>query len=188
MRGDQNTTAIETPAYGERECANHSGRMTLVSCGSCGKPLCPDCMVYSPVGIKCRDCAKTPRSARITLKTGLLLRAIAAGLAVGTAIGFAYYYILGAVGFFFFVFFVAAGIGYLVGETICRASGGYHGLQTAIVAVISTIWAFVIPPLLAAFISFGVRWDVVVFSFSGRGIINWVVMAVAAYLAWQRTR
>jgi len=172
----------------ERECANHPGRMTMVSCSSCGKPLCPDCMVYSAVGIKCRECAKMPRSALATLKTGLLLRAVAAGLAAGTAVGFVYYFILGRIGFFFLFFFVAAGIGYLVGEAVSRAAGRYHGLQTAIIAVASTVWAFVIPPLIAGFVSLGVRWDVVVFSLSGRGIINWVVMAFAAYLAWQRNR
>jgi hypothetical protein len=144
-------------------------------------------MVFSAVGIKCRECAKMPRSAMVTLKRGRLLLAVAAGLGVGTAVGFAYYYILGAIGFFFFIF-VAAGIGYLVGEAVRRASGYYHGLQTALVAVLSTVWAFVLPPVVAAFVSFGVSWDSIVFSLSGRGVINWVVMAIAGYLAWQRNR
>lgn len=171
-----------------RYCANHPNRATLVSCSACGKPLCPDCMVYSAVGIKCAECARMPRSARVTLKSGRLLRAVAAGLATGTAVGFAYYYILGSIRFFFFFFFVAAGIGYLVGEAVLRASGRYRGLQTAVVAALSTLWAFLIPPLIASFVSFGVSWDAVVFTLSSRGIINWVIMAVAAYLAWHRNR
>lgn len=145
-------------------------------------------MVYTAVGIKCAECAKMPRSARITLKSGRLLRAVAAGLGAGTAIGFAYYYILGSIGFFFFFFFVAAGIGYLVGEAVSRASGRYHGLQTAVVAAASTVWAFVLPPVVGALARFGPSWDAVVFSLSGRGVINWVVMAFAGYLAWRRNR
>jgi hypothetical protein len=176
------------PGAAERECANHSGRLTYVSCSACGKPLCPDCMVYSAVGIKCSACARMPRSSRVTLKQGRLLRAVAAGLGAGTAIGFAYYFILGTIGFFFFFFFVAAGIGYVVGEAVVRASGHYRGLQTAVVAALSTVWAFLIPPVIAGFLSFGVSWNVVVFSVSGRGVINWVVMAIAAYLAWSRNR
>jgi hypothetical protein len=172
----------------EQPCANHPKRMTMVTCSACGKPLCPDCMVFSAVSIKCAECARTPRSSRITLKHGRLLRAVAAGLGVGTAVGFAYYYILGTVGFFFFFFFVAAGIGYLVGEAVLRASGHYRGLQTAVTAAASTVWAFVFPPIVAAFVSFGVSWDVVVFSLSGRGVINWVVMAFSGYLAWRRNR
>jgi hypothetical protein len=145
-------------------------------------------MVFSAVGIKCRECATMPRSSRVTLKSGRLLRAVAAGLGAGTAVGFAYYYILGSIGFFFFFFFAAAGIGYLVGEAVLRAAGHYRGLQTAVVAALSTVWAFFFPPVVASFLSFGVSWDAVVFSLSGRGIINWVVMAFAGYLAWSRNR
>jgi hypothetical protein len=145
-------------------------------------------MVFAAVGIKCRECARTPRSARVTLKPHHLARAIAAGLVAGTAVGFAYYYILGSLGFFFFIFFVAAGIGYLVGEAVMRGSGHYRGKGTAIVAAASTIWAFLFPPVLAAMLRFGASWDVVVFAVSARGIINWVIMAIAAYIAWQRNR
>lgn len=127
-----------------------------------------------------------PRSARVTLKQGRLLRAVAAGLGAGTAVGFAYYVILGSIGFFFFFFFVAAGIGYLIGEAVARASGRYRGRSTALVAASSTVWAFVFPPVVAAVVSLGVSWDAVVFTISSRGIINWVVMAFSAYLAWSR--
>ncbi|MFH0916371.1 MAG: hypothetical protein V1912_07995 [bacterium] len=181
-------TGGHLPASQEQFCANHPGRSTMVTCSACGKPLCPDCMIYSAVGIKCRECAQMPRSSRVTLKSGRLLRAVAAGLGTGTAVGFAYYFILGSIGFFFFFFFVAAGIGYLVGEAVLRASGHYHGLQTAVVAALSTLWAFLIPPVIASFLSFGVSWDAVVFTVSSRGVVNWVIMAVAAYLAWSRNR
>jgi B-box zinc finger len=172
----------------EQFCANHPDRPTMVTCSACGKPICPDCMVYTAVGIKCKECAKMPRSARVTLSGGRFLRAVAAGLGVGAALGFAYYFILGSIGFFFLFFFVAAGIGYLVGEAVSRASGRYHGRRTAVVAALSTLWAFLIPPVTAAFISYGVSWNVVVFAVSTRGIINWLVMAFAAYLAWNRNR
>ena len=36
----------ELPASKEQFCANHPGRATMVTCSACGKPLCPDCMVY----------------------------------------------------------------------------------------------------------------------------------------------
>jgi hypothetical protein len=32
--------------------------MTFVRCGRCDAPICVDCMVDSPVGKKCRDCAR----------------------------------------------------------------------------------------------------------------------------------
>lgn len=177
------------PPTREQPCANHPKRMTMVTCSECGKPLCPDCMVYSAVGIKCQECAKMPGSARITLKSHKLLAAVAAGLGTGTAVGFVYYYILGAGRFFFLIFFIAAGIGWLVGEAVIRASGYYHGTKTAVIAAASTVWAFVIPPLFSVFLNMGFSWSSIVFGFTRMtGIINWVIMAIAAYVAWRRTR
>jgi hypothetical protein len=176
------------PGAKEQPCANHPNRLTMVTCTDCGKPLCPDCMVFSAVGIKCKECATLPRSARVTLKTQKFLLAIAAGLWAATVLGFAYYYILGMINFFFVFIFVSAGIGYLVGEAVGRASGHYRGLKTAITAAASTLWAFVLPPITAALISYGVNWQTVVFALSARGVINWVVMVFAAYLAWSRNR
>jgi membrane associated rhomboid family serine protease len=43
-------------------CYRHPDRETGVSCSNCGKPICPDCMTATPVGMRCPDCArqKTP--------------------------------------------------------------------------------------------------------------------------------
>ena len=43
-----------------RTCYRHPGRETAVSCSNCGRPICPDCMVYAAVGIKCPECAGQP--------------------------------------------------------------------------------------------------------------------------------
>jgi len=37
-------------------CYRHADRETWVTCGRCGKPLCPDCMMHGPVGVRCREC------------------------------------------------------------------------------------------------------------------------------------
>jgi membrane associated rhomboid family serine protease len=39
-------------------CYRHPGRETAVSCSSCGKPICPDCMTATPVGMRCPECAR----------------------------------------------------------------------------------------------------------------------------------
>jgi membrane associated rhomboid family serine protease len=36
-------------------CYRHPNRQTGLSCPECGRGLCPDCMVYTPVGIKCAE-------------------------------------------------------------------------------------------------------------------------------------
>lgn len=53
-------------------CYRHPSRETGVSCSSCGRPICPDCMTPTPVGMRCPECArdrtkvKTVRSAAST--------------------------------------------------------------------------------------------------------------------------
>ena len=36
-------------------CYRHPDRETYVSCSDCGRGICPDCMTYGPVGIRCPD-------------------------------------------------------------------------------------------------------------------------------------
>jgi membrane associated rhomboid family serine protease len=38
-------------------CYRHPDRETRVSCSSCGRPICPDCMTPTPVGMRCPECA-----------------------------------------------------------------------------------------------------------------------------------
>src|SRR5688500_6310036 len=38
-------------------CYRHPSRETGVSCSSCGRPICPDCMTPTPVGMRCPECA-----------------------------------------------------------------------------------------------------------------------------------
>ena len=38
-------------------CYRHPSRETGVSCSSCGRPICPDCMTPTSVGMRCPACA-----------------------------------------------------------------------------------------------------------------------------------
>jgi membrane associated rhomboid family serine protease len=39
-------------------CYRHPSRETGVSCSNCGRPICPDCMTTTPVGMRCPECAR----------------------------------------------------------------------------------------------------------------------------------
>ncbi len=39
-------------------CYRHPNRETAVSCSNCGRPICPDCMTPSPVGMRCPECSR----------------------------------------------------------------------------------------------------------------------------------
>jgi membrane associated rhomboid family serine protease len=45
-------------------CYRHPGRETGVSCSNCGRPICPDCMTPTPVGMRCPECSRQRTAVR----------------------------------------------------------------------------------------------------------------------------
>src|SRR3954467_9431456 len=39
-------------------CYRHPDRETGVACSNCGRPICPDCMTTTSVGMRCPECAR----------------------------------------------------------------------------------------------------------------------------------
>jgi membrane associated rhomboid family serine protease len=39
-------------------CYRHPRRETAVACSNCERPICPDCMTPTPVGMRCPECAR----------------------------------------------------------------------------------------------------------------------------------
>ena len=65
---------------------------TNISCARCGDPICPQCMVYTPVGNKCTGCANIGgpemfKVGRDDIVKGAIIGTIAA-LALGVVTGF----------------------------------------------------------------------------------------------------
>lgn len=46
-------------------CYRHPGRTTGLACSNCGKPICSDCSIDSPVGQKCLECATQTGRGRV---------------------------------------------------------------------------------------------------------------------------
>ncbi len=162
-------------------CANHPSVETLVSCSNCGKPICTDCMVHAPVGVKCRDCARMPKSALVRLKPAKAALAVAA--AAGTALGAGI--AMGALansGFGFLGFLVAFGIGVLMAEVVTRASGYYRGREAGVIAAGGSVLAYVI------------AWQAVpILDSHARLSNNWITLqlvfgVVAAVVAYRRVQ
>ncbi|UJA20679.1 rhomboid family intramembrane serine protease [Thermoleophilia bacterium SCSIO 60948] len=53
-------TDIETATT----CYRHPDRETRVACSNCGRPICPDCMIPTPVGMRCPECAREKTQVR----------------------------------------------------------------------------------------------------------------------------
>jgi membrane associated rhomboid family serine protease len=50
-------------------CYRHPNRETGVSCSNCGRPICPDCMTSTSVGMRCPDCARQGRTKVRTMRS-----------------------------------------------------------------------------------------------------------------------
>jgi membrane associated rhomboid family serine protease len=72
-------------------CYRHPSRETRVNCSSCGRPICPDCMTPTPVGMRCPECSrqKTPvrtlrsTSAEPRVTVAIIIACVVAYLAEG---------------------------------------------------------------------------------------------------------
>jgi len=69
----------ETASY----CYWHPDAETGLSCSHCAKPICPQCMVQAPVGIRCRDCGKAVRTPTFDVQPSYYARALAVAAAIG---------------------------------------------------------------------------------------------------------
>ncbi len=76
-----------TSLLDERSCPRHPGITTRLRCSKCGTPICPRCMVETPVGYRCPTCAGLSAGAWSDLPGSLLVRAATAGLLVAFVVG-----------------------------------------------------------------------------------------------------
>lgn len=117
------------------KCATHPEVETNLTCANCAKPICPKCMIQTPVGIKCKDCARMQRPRMFVVKPQHYLRAAGAGAGLALSSGFAWAIVRVYVPFSgFFGFIIAVGIGYGIGESMYRAAGRKRGTGLAVMA------------------------------------------------------
>jgi len=56
------------------QCATHPNVETELACSRCGKAICARCLVHTPVGARCRECANVRRIPTYNVSTGILAR------------------------------------------------------------------------------------------------------------------
>ena len=70
-------------------CYRHPKRETGVSCSNCGRPICPDCMTTTSVGMRCPECANQKQDVRKIRSTSddPLLTYVLMGISVVAFVG-----------------------------------------------------------------------------------------------------
>jgi membrane associated rhomboid family serine protease len=56
---------MEATTQQQKTCYRHPNRQTGVSCSNCGRPICPECMTSTPVGMRCPECARQTTKVRV---------------------------------------------------------------------------------------------------------------------------
>jgi hypothetical protein len=124
-------------------CARHQQVETALRCGRCGTLICPRCLVQTPVGSRCPDCANVRRLPTIDVSPVFLIRGIAAAIASGLAVGAFWGYISKGTGFAgFFILFIGIGIGWAVGESISAATNRKRSPTLQACAVAGVVLAY----------------------------------------------
>ena len=120
-------------------CYRHPRRETRVSCATCGRPICTECMRPTDVGIKCPDDARLPRSARAgVMKPNQILKSFLAGIGVAL-VGVPVVYVLFDLPLQWLLSIAA---GYGAGTLINRAGGRNGGPLAIAISVVATAIPF----------------------------------------------
>jgi hypothetical protein len=128
-------------------CYRHPKRETRVSCATCARPICTECMRQTDVGMKCPDDAALPRGARAGVMKG---RQVALSLLAGLGVAVAATPLAFIVYRLPFTWLLSAALGFGAGTLVNRAGGRNGGpLAMAISAGAVTV-AF-----LCALVGFG---------------------------------
>jgi membrane associated rhomboid family serine protease len=56
---------MEASTQQRQTCYRHPDRETGVACSNCGRPICPDCMTSTSVGMRCPECAQQTTKVRV---------------------------------------------------------------------------------------------------------------------------
>lgn len=125
------------------QCARHPGTETGLTCGRCGTPICPQCIVMTDVGGRCPDCAPARKLPQFEIGPTMLIRGTAAAAVAGAVVGTAWGLILpGAWGFF--AIFIGIGVGWAVSEPISLATNRKAGTVLQVMAALGVVLAYVV--------------------------------------------
>ena len=159
------------------QCATHPSVETELTCSRCGKAICPRCLVITPVGARCRECARLRRLPTYQLGAAFVMRGLGAALAVGAAVGAVWGFLVPFNVGVFIGLFLGLGLGYAVGESVSWASNRKRGPTLQGMAVVGVLLAYAVRNLVEGA---GV--------FSANDVFGYVVVGVAAFTAIGRLR
>jgi hypothetical protein len=175
VTAESTSTAPEPITY----CARHPSVETALRCGRCDTPICPSCLVYTPGGTRCPDCAQLRRPVMYELAPLDIAKAASASAVVAVVLGVAGTILLapgrGLPFGFFLAILIGAGAGALMAEAITRATRAKRGRTMQLVAAGGLVAAWLLRLALAGALSFLLG-----------DVLGGIALAASIVTAWQR--
>jgi hypothetical protein len=140
---------VEQSAADVTYCARHPEVETYLRCGRCNTPICPRCLVQTPVGARCPTCANVRRLPTADVSTPFIARGLAAALVAGAGLGAFWGYLSGARFGLFIIFLVGIGLGWAMAEAVSFATNRKRSATLAGCAVAGIVLAFFVRNIVA---------------------------------------
>jgi hypothetical protein len=163
------------------QCATHPDVETELGCSRCGKAICPRCLVNTPVGARCRECANVRRVPTYNTPAATLAMGTIAALVAGVILGVFWWFFL-AFSFGFFSLLIGAGIGWAVAQSVLWATNRRAGPPLQAIAAAGVGVAYLVR-LGLIFAAWGAHVEIV--RFDAFGII---ALAIGVFVAIQMLR
>lgn len=125
------------------ECARHPGTETGLTCGRCGTPICPRCVVMTDVGGRCPECAPARKLPQLEISPIMLVRGSVAAAVAGLVVGALWGMLLPG-GFGFFSIFLGMGVGWAVSEPVSLATNRKAGTILQVAAALGVVLAYIV--------------------------------------------
>ncbi|MBI2760064.1 MAG: hypothetical protein HYX51_01395 [Chloroflexi bacterium] len=131
------------------QCATHPDVETDLRCGKCDTPICPRCLVQTPVGARCKSCANLRRPPMYQVSAPVMARAAGVSLAIGAATGAAWGFLLpnslgiGILGIFI-ALFIGSPIGYGFANLLDKVTNRKRGPVMQGIAVAGIVGAWLV--------------------------------------------
>ena len=144
MGADLSTELDESPDEALR-CATHPQVETYLRCGRCGKPICPRCLIQTPVGARCRECANVSRLPTFNITPVFFARGMTAALVAGIVTGLIWAFIEGEIRFgFLFIIFAGIILGTVIAEAVSLSANRRRGLGLQVCAALGVVLSYLI--------------------------------------------
>ncbi len=158
----ESNPVIEEPTF----CEVHPTRETSLRCNKCGRLMCTECAVLTPVGYRCRECVRQHEDKFFNASQYdyLIVAAVAAGL---TGVGAV---IASMIGFLLLIIIASIPVGGAIGEAALRATQRRRGRYSGHVAAAGVVAGGLIGGLVQTYARYGSQASEIARRFPGREV------------------